>query len=205
MVTVSPSGGGQADAIRTLRTHVMAQHINKGRRALAICGPTVGVGCSFVAANLAVSLSQIGVKTLLIDGDLRRPSLHVLIRPPGVANGLAHCLAAADAPFMASINANVLPNLSVIYAGAGVSNVQELMAGDRFRGLMNFCLREFDATIIDTPPANTSSDARRISGLVGHSLIVTCRNKTAVRDIQVLSSQLNADGASIIGTVLNQV
>jgi capsular exopolysaccharide synthesis family protein len=205
MVSVALSASGQADAIRMLRTHVMAQHINQGRRALAICGPSAGVGCSFVAANLAVSLSQIGVKTLLIDGDLRSPTVDVLIRPPHVSVGLTRCLSSDSTPFNASIDANVLPNLSIIYAGAGAPNPQELMAGDRFRALMNFCLREFDATIVDTPPANTSSDARRISGLVGYSLIVTCRNKTAVRDVKVLSSQLTADGAVVIGTVLNQV
>ncbi len=69
---------------------------------------------------------------------------------------------------------------------------------------MKYCLREYDVTIIDTPAANTSTDARRISGVVGYSLIVTARDKTFVRDVKILASQLKADGATVIGTVLNQ-
>jgi capsular exopolysaccharide synthesis family protein len=182
----------------------MAQHINLGRRALAICAPSANVGCSFVAANLAVSLSQIGVKTLLIDGDLRRPALDLLIRSPQPSPGLAQCLQSPDEPFGANIDTGVLPQLSVMYAGHAAANPQELLAGDRFRSLMKFCLREFDATIVDTPPANTSTDARRISGVAGYSLIVTQQNKTFVRDVMTLAGQLKADRAVVIGTVMNQ-
>jgi capsular exopolysaccharide synthesis family protein len=204
MVTVLSPLDPRAEAIRALRTHVMAQHINLGRRALAICAPNGGVGCSFVAANLAVSLSQIGVKTLLIDGDLRRPALDLLIRPPKVSPGLAQCLQAPEEAFGAHIDADVLPYFSVMYAGQATANPQELLAGDRFRSLMKFCLREFDATIVDTPPANTSTDARRISGVAGYSLIVAGRDKTFVRDVKTLTSQLKADRAVVIGTVMNQ-
>jgi capsular exopolysaccharide synthesis family protein len=204
MVTVLSPIDPRAEAIRALRTHVMAQHINLGRRALAVCAPSANVGCSFVAANLAVSLSQIGVNTLLIDGDLRRPALDLLIRPPQPSRGLAQCLQSPDAPFGADIDDGVLPNLSLMYAGHATANPQELLAGDRFRSLMKFCLREFDATIVDTPPANTSTDARRISGVAGYSLIVTQQNKTFVRDVATLAGQLQADRAVVIGTVMNQ-
>jgi capsular exopolysaccharide synthesis family protein len=204
MVTVLSPVDPRAEAIRALRTHVMAQHINLGRRALAVCAPSANVGCSFVAANLAVSLSQIGVNTLLIDGDLRRPALDLLIRPPLSSRGLAQCLQSLDKPFGADIDDGVLPHLSLMYAGHATANPQELLAGDRFRSLMKFCLREFDATIVDTPPANTSTDARRISAVAGYSLIVTQQNKTFVRDVSTLAGQLSADRAVVIGTVMNQ-
>jgi capsular exopolysaccharide synthesis family protein len=204
MVAALGAGGAQLEAIRALRTHIMAQHLNLGRRALAVCAPSAGSGCSFVAANLAIALSQVGVKTLLIDGDLRGPTLENLIRPPRQPGGLAQCLRSTNEPFVASIDSDVLPNFSVMYAGQPASNPHELLASDRFKSLMNFCLREYDATIIDTPPANTSSDARRIGGVVGYGLIVTAQNKTIVKDVKVLMSQLRADGAVVIGTVMNR-
>ena len=204
IVTLLSEGSPQADAIRSLRTHIMARHLHLGRRALAICAPSSGVGCSFVAANLAVSLSQIGVKTLLIDGDLRRPAIDQLIRPPRPPGGLVQALKSADVTFKASIDADVLPNLSIMYAGRAASNPQELLATERFQTLMNHCLREFDATIVDTPPANTSSDARRISGVVGYSLVVTAKDKTFIKDVKTLIGQLRADRSVVIGTLMNR-
>lgn len=204
MVSALAPNEAQAEAIRTLRTHIMAQHAAQGRRALAVCAPSAGVGCSFIAANLAVALSQIGVKTLLVDADLRHPALERMVRPPRAPEGLAHCLVSADTPFSAAIDGSVLPNLSLLYAGPAATNSQELLAGDRFRALMNYCLREFDMTIVDTPPANTSSDARRICGVAGYALIVSARDKTAVRDVKVLAEQLRTDKAVVIGTVLNR-
>ncbi len=75
LVTLSSQASETAEAIRGLRTHIMARHVREGHRALAICAASEGVGCSFVAANLAVSLSQIGVNTLLIDANMRKPSI----------------------------------------------------------------------------------------------------------------------------------
>jgi capsular exopolysaccharide synthesis family protein len=204
MVSALSPAGPQAEAIRGIRTHIVAQHLSLGRRSLAICAPSAGVGCSFLAANLAVSLSQIGMKTLLIDGDLRSPTIERMIRPPRASPGLSQALRETDLPFGASIDADVLPNFSILYAGPTPANPQELLAGDRFAQLMNFCLREYDATIVDTPAANTSSDARRITGLVGYGLIVAARDWTMVKDVKVLIDQLKADHAVVVGTVMNR-
>ena len=204
VVALLSEGGAQAEAIRGLRTHVMARHLNEGRRALAVCAPSAGVGCSFIAANLAVSLSQIGVKTLLIDGDLRHPALDRMIRPPTASGGLVQALKSSELAIKASIDPDVLPNLSIMYAGQATANSQELLATERFRVLMNHCLREYDATIVDTPPANASSDARRISGVTGYSLIVTAKDKTFTKDVKTLCKQLHDDHAVVIGTLLNK-
>jgi protein-tyrosine kinase len=204
LVMVSSPGEAAAEAIRALRTHIMAQHIQEGRRALAVCAASQGVGCTFVAANLAVALSQIGVKTLLIEGDLRRPGLGRYIASPHSGAGLAQFLGSDEIGFGDVIEGEVLPNLSLIYSGGPVAAPQELLAGQRFKTLMEFCLRDFDATIVDTPPANSCADARRISTVVGYSLIVTRRHKTFIEDIKTLAGQLQSDHAKLIGTVLNE-
>ena len=204
LVTVSAPLEAPAEAIRAMRTHIMARHASQGRRALAICAPSSGVGCTFVATNLAVALAQIGVKTLLIDANLRRPAVEGLIRPPTKRPGLAQCLADPDSNFLEHIDADVMPDLSVMFAGGAEANAQELLASDRFRALIGYCLREYDATIVDTPAANMCSDARRISTVVGYSLIVAGRNSTLVGDVKILSRELEADHARVVGTVLNQ-
>ena len=60
LVTLESGQAASAEAFRALRTHVMAQHVEHGRRAVALCAPSGGVGCTFVASNLAIALSQIG-------------------------------------------------------------------------------------------------------------------------------------------------
>jgi capsular exopolysaccharide synthesis family protein len=202
LVTLSSAPDPRADAIRALRTHVVAQHLNHGRRALAVCAASPGVGCTFIAANLAVALSQIGLKTALIDADLHTPSIGSLITPSHSGEGLAHCLASTDVNFYQVIH-EARPNLSVLLAGGVAADAQELLGGERFRDLMAMCLRDFDVTIIDTPPANRFSDARRVSTVVGYALIVAARDKTFVEDVKTLASQLQADHAHVIGTVLN--
>jgi Mrp family chromosome partitioning ATPase len=68
---------------------------------------------------------------------------------------------------------------------------------------MKYCLREYDVTIVDTPPANTSSDARRISNVVGYSLLVARRNQSLISDIKTLAEQMLDDRVKVVGTVMN--
>jgi protein-tyrosine kinase len=201
VVGTSPSGIS-AEAIRALRTHLMAQHFQEGRRALAVCAASRRVGCSFIAANLALALSQIGVKTLLIDTDLRSPSLGALFGLKDPRDGLSQCLVSEVANYGDHIQGNVQPNLSVMFSGGVPAKPQELVASSRFEALMDFCLREFDATILDTPPANICADGRRVSTVIGYSLIVAKRNVTYVDDVKTLATQLEADHARVIGSVL---
>jgi capsular exopolysaccharide synthesis family protein len=182
----------------------MAQHFQEGRRALAVCAASRGVGCSFVASNLALSLSQIGVKTLLVDADLRGPTLDEVFGAQGQYSGLAQCLSSQDARFGDYIQHDLEPHLSVMFAGGSPESPQELLAGDRFTALMEFCLREFDATILDTAAANTCADARRVSTVIGYSLIVARRNVSYVGEIETLAAQLAADHARVVGSVLNE-
>jgi capsular exopolysaccharide synthesis family protein len=204
LVTLSRPQERSAEAIRALRTHIMTHHVQEGRRALAVCAASSGVGCTFVGANLAVALSQIGVKTLLIDGNLRNPGVDQMIQPPRPMDGLKQCLASPESNFNDSIDADVLPGLSVMYSGGPAANPQELLAGQRFKELMEFCLRDFEATIVDTPPANRCSDARRVSTVVGYSLLVARVNKSYVDDLKTLTVQLQGDHARVVGTVLNE-
>src|ERR1051326_6677864 len=128
LVMISHPLGPQSEAIRGLRTHIMARHVQEGRRALAVCAPSEDVGCTFIAANLAVALSQVGVNTLIIDADLRHPQLEMLITPRNPTGGLKHWLSSPEATFSKAIEADVMPNLSVLQSGGAASNAQELLA-----------------------------------------------------------------------------
>lgn len=203
LVALDDEVNARTEAFRGLRTHIMARHVGEGRRSIVVCGPTPAVGCTFVAANLAVALSQIGVNTLLIDANMREPALDKIFRPSRPMTGLQQCLAGEEG-FAEHIQQGVLPNLSILFAGGATANPQELLASERFASLMSFCLREFDMTIVDTPPANSCSDAHRVSTVAGYSLIVARKDKTLVSDIRVLADQLENDYGRVIGTVLTE-
>lgn len=204
VVMLSDPQGARAEAVRTLRTHIMAQHIEDGRRGLAICGASAGVGATFTAINLAVALAQIGTKVLVIDADLRHPQFQSFIRASAPVSGLKQCLGDRDADLTGYIQHDVVENLSVMFAGGVAPEAQELLASERFSELVERCLRDYDLTIIDTPPANSCADARRISTVVGYSIIAAKRHMSFVNDIKALAAQLREDRAQVVGTVMNE-
>lgn len=205
LVTLSDSRLSEAEAIRTMRTHIMARHLQDGRRGLALCATSEGEGCTFMAVNLAVSLAQIGVKTLLIDGDMRAPGVEGFFRPLGGTSGLKQTLSRPELHPHDQIHSEVLPNLSVLFAGGVAADAQELLGSEAFRALIDRSLRDFEFTIIDTPPTNRCADARRISTMLGYSVIIARRDVAYFSDITTLASQLREDGVRVIGTVLNEI
>jgi protein-tyrosine kinase len=205
LVTLTDARPAEAEAIRTMRTHIMARHLEDGRRGLAMCATAKGAGCSFIAANLAVSLAQIGIKTLLIDSDLRDPTIDKLIKPSKPPMGLKQCISSSELYPHDQIHSEVLPNLAILYAGGVADNAQELLGSEAFKVLIERCLRDFEFTIVDTPPTNLCADARRISTVVGYSVVVARRNVSFFGEVASLANQLEEDGAHVVGTVLNEV
>ena len=181
---VAEPESARAEAIRALRTHIIAQHLEAGRRALVVCSPHADAGCTFVAANLSVSLAQVGINTLLINADMRGPGLETYLPPAHSELGLRQTLTMAERTPMDAIEREVLPNLSVLHSGGVAPNPLELLGDHRFGALMTACLRDYDMTIIDTPPANGGADVLRISSVVGYSLIVARDKQTRVVDVE---------------------
>ncbi len=204
LVVISDPASVRAESVRLLRTQVIAQHIKPGRRALAVVAPIAGVGCSFIAANLAAALSQIGTKTLLVDANLRSPRVDQIFGLDPAGPGLSSYLGLQVARPERVVHANVLPNLSVIASGPPVARPQELLSSTRFRDGMNTLLREYDIAIFDTPPANTCADALTVAAAIGYSVIVARRDHTFVNDVAALASQLSASRSTVVGSVLSE-
>ena len=202
LVMANDPNGGRAEAIRSLRTHIMARHLSLGRRALAVCAPTIDSGCTFIAANLAVAFAQIGVNTLLIGGDLRGVGVEALIPPRNSELGLRQCLAAPELDLSAYVEAEVDHNLSVLQSGGPEDDSLQLLGDDRFETLIATCMRDFDLVIIDTPPANVGADVLRIGAVAGYALIVGRQNHNFVKDIKTLHDELVANGVRVIGSTL---
>ncbi len=193
----------QSESISALRAHLLAQHVRNGRRSLAICAPSIGSGSTYIAANLAFAFAQAGINTLLIDANMRDPGVQGYIQPPEEPTGLRQCLSETQQTYTNAIHEDVLDNLSVLYAGGATSNSQELLASKEFKSLMDNCMRDYDMTIVDTPPGISAADNLRIAMVVGYVLVVARRNDSLVADLRALMDGLIADRVRIVGTFLN--
>lgn len=191
-----------AEAVRGLRTRIMAQHVQIGRRALALCAATPESGCSFIAANLAVALAQIGVRTALVDADLRNPGLTSLLGVEDGRPGLSDYLANEDLYIEDVVREPLVPCLSFVSAGPLAPRPQELLAGARFAAFASHMLREHQVTIFDTTAANGCTDAQRVATVAGYSLVVARKNNSYVEDLSTLTKLLRADGSKVVGSVL---
>lgn len=203
VVVLDQSGGAQAESIGALRTHLIATHIRNGRRALAVCASDQSSGADFVTVNLAVSLAQAGIRTLLVDGNMRSPVLDGMITPSATVPTLRQLLTDDTLSVSDAIQADALPNLSLLYSGGPAGDAQELLNTARFKQVLDTCLRDHDVTLVITPPANRCADARRIASVVRYALIVARRDVTFVDDLSTLVGHLTSDGAKVIGSVMN--
>lgn len=194
---------GEGEALGVLANSFLEQHVALGRRGLAVCGASEGTGVTFVAANLAVALATIGVSTLLVDTNLRRPVIQTLIAPPEPRGGLYEVLEGRAPPDLDIAHQDILPRLSVIYAGQGETSPSELLASDRFRDFASTCLRDYPCVIFDTPPANRSPDARAVGAAAGYALLVARQGRSYADDLALLTRQLEQDRVVVVGAVLN--
>jgi Mrp family chromosome partitioning ATPase len=148
-------------------------------------------------------MSQIGVSTLLIDTDLRRPGLEAFIRHE--SSPLPAQIGVDRADLLGSVHPEVLPNLSLLYASSLSGSAGELLAGQGFRRLMDRCMRDYDLTIVDTAPTSEGADALRVASIVGYALVVARTDVTLIKDVDTLAKELQGDGARIVGSVLNEI
>jgi len=203
IVAVSDPNGVETESISALRTHLLAKHVRDGKRGLTICAADERDGAVSLGVNLAVSFAQAGIRTLLMDCDLRSPRVHHFIRPSVMLPGLRDLLEQETLNVGAAIQSEALPNLSIMYAGGASQTAQELIFSNRFAQALDLCLRDFEATIVVPPPSKTYADARRIAGLMRYAIIVARRNVTLLADVKALANELNSDGVRVIGTVFN--
>jgi len=202
LVLLSESGSVGAESIATLMSHLHSRHVQDYRRALAFCGATKGVGCSFLSANVAVAMAMAGVRTVLVDANLRDPEIDEYIRPSVEKGGLLQCLTGAFQPVDEVLHTEVIPNLSVLYAG-GRSRESGHLASARFADLLTGLMRDHDLTIVDTPPASQSADALRVANLLRYALVVVRKNRSYVNDVRKLVADLRMNRVEVLGTYLN--
>ena len=189
----------EVENLRSLRSQLLMRWFDQGNKTLAITCASNQDSASLLAANLAITFSQLNKKTLLIDANLRQSTQHKLFNIDTKV-GLANILANRQGRYTLAKQQS-LPNLAILTAGTTVPNPQELLSQSSFAELILDLEKVYDVILIDTSPLEFGSDALTVVSKVKAAIIVAKKDTTVAADVQYLSQQIITTGAKFIGSV----
>ena len=195
--------GTFTEAFRGLRTSVLLSTAERAPRTLLVTSARPGEGKTTVSINLSISLAQLGPGVLLIDGDLRRPSVH---RAFGLENegGVVRYLTGGQ-DWRQVVMPSGLAGLDVIVSGPMPPNPAELLSSERMRQLIREATREYRCVIIDSPPLLNVADSRILATMVEGLILVVEGGGTPRELAQRAQACVRNVGAAVIGVVLNNL
>jgi capsular exopolysaccharide synthesis family protein len=203
-VLTSNPASYEAEAFRSLRTAISFLGPNKDRKTVLFTSANPAEGKSYCSLNYAVALAQTGLRTLLIDADLRRPNLSKVVLAGTKARGLTDCLT-GRATIMDCCKPTGIENLFILPAGERASKPAELLASCDFVGLLKEAVLHFDRIVLDSAPINAVSDTQLIAKDIQSVCFVVRAVKTPERAIVRACSLLAQAGSSPDGIVFNRM
>lgn len=189
------------EAYKTLRTNVRFFLSGEGCKKFAITSGLAGEGKSITILNLAISFAETGSKVLLIDADLRRPTMAKLLiekASPGLSNILAGLCKPEDA-----IRHNIYPNMDLIFSGEIPPNPSELLGGERMKKMIAKLSEQYDYILVDTPPVAIVADVCVMADILDGVLFLVRTDRTEKDAVARGLKQLEISGAKLMGFVLN--
>ncbi len=191
------------EPLRALRSQLMLRwYAESSRRVLSVVSPDRGEGRSWVVANLATAFAQIGVRTLIIDANLRHPRQHRIFNL-GESGGLCELLTGRSGGEAAR---RIHPQLRLFVLGAGVlpPNPQELLSRPMFELVVNRFAEQFDLVLLDTPAAGEYADAQIIAAHGGSALLLARQNHSRRERLKQTLTSLQQIGVSVVGSIINE-
>lgn len=171
--------------------------------AFAITSSRPSEGKSTASLGLALTLARQGRRVVLLDCDMRNPSVHKLFGAKNVV-GTSNLLAGEDV-LARALNETMHPGLSAIYAGPQPPNAAELLSGEGLTRVLEMLQGSFDNVVVDSPPVLGLADAPLIAGRVDNILFVTEAHETPVRVVRNALDRIENSGANVLGLVLNKL
>jgi capsular exopolysaccharide synthesis family protein len=191
-----------AECLRSIRANVFFRTPNKKVRTLLITSAAPREGKSFTSSNLAAIIAMSGNRVLLIDADLRRPSLHKRFCVP---NDIGLCSAfTEDTPLRALARPTHIDGLDLIVAGPPPPNPGELLSAGRLQAAL-VALTGYDVIIIDSPPVNVVADPLVLSEVADGVLLVVEANRTSRSMVRQAGARLAETNARVIGAIVNKL
>lgn len=189
------------EAFRGLRTSVLLSSARRPPRSLAFVSADSEEGKTTVCSNLGISLAQIGKRVLIIDADMRRPSIHEFFNL-GNSAGLANYLTSGES-WRKFIQPTRERGLECLVSGPEPANPSEILLPDRMQALLCEAMMDYSFVLVDTPPLLNATDGRILATIVEGTVMVVKGGATPREVVQRTLASLSDAGASLIGAVLN--
>ncbi|TQR17336.1 CpsD/CapB family tyrosine-protein kinase [Psychrobacillus vulpis] len=201
LVTITDPKSVVSEQFRTLRANIKFAMKDKKMDTLLFTSASSGEGKSTIAANVAISFAQEGKKVLLVDGDLRKPTIHYTFNTlisPGLTNRLM-----SQWKFEYIVKNSGVVGLHLITCGPIPSNPAELLGSTSMDVFIEEMKARYDIVIFDAPPVLSVADAQILSNKCDGTILVISSGATDKGNVVKAKEALKASNANIIGTILN--
>lgn len=190
-----------SEQYRTIRTNLQFSAVDDELQAIMVTSAGPSEGKSMTTANLAVVYAQQGKRVLLIDGDMRKPTIHYTFRLDNL-KGLSNILV-GDMSLVHAVNPSDVDNLDIISCGPIPPNPSELLASKKMKRMIEEAKQTYDMIIFDTPPVLAVADAQILADLCDGSILVVRSKQTVHEAAQKAIELLQPAKAKVLGTILN--
>ena len=193
-----------AESFRGLRASLILHDREHPLRTVLVGSAIPGEGKSFCAANLAVAFAQAGLKTLLIDADLRLPTMHTYfnIAATGAPGGFTEVLSGRQTLAEAALPSQI-PNLSLLVTATAADSPAELLSGLRMPALLDEAAKTYDRVVIDSAPLNAVSDTMLILPKADAILLVVRAAQTPAGECKAALQKISSSNLKPLGLILN--
>ena len=203
LVTLIKPSSVISEQFKTIRTNIQFSIFDKEIKTIAITSDIAGAGKSTVAANLAVAFSMQGKKVVLIDSDMRKPTIHHFFSLSN-RDGLTSLLTDRTLTLANMIHYTPIENLFVLTSGIIPPNPSELLASKRMDELLIELEKDYDLVIFDLPPVVAVTDAQILTSKVDGTIVVIHKKNSTKDKIMQSKILLQKVKANVIGVVLNR-
>lgn len=191
------------EAYRVIRTSIQFAQAGKELKTLAVTSCMPNEGKSITVANLAVVLTQAGKSVLLLDCDMRNPTVHKNFNLSNKV-GLSSCISMGTA-LSDAVQKTSIEGLYALTGGVIPPNPSELLGSEQMKNVLQRAKEQYDYVLIDTPPVMPVTDALIVSRFVDGMILVIASAEVKVEMARDVKNQLVNAGANILGVVLNKV
>ena len=190
-----------SEQYRAIRTNIEYSNVDQNTKTILVTSSDKNEGKTTTVSNLAVSFANLNKKILLIDCDLRNPSIHKMFRLNNIY-GLTDILA-KDRAVDKCIQETELENLYVLTAGSTPPNPAEILSSEKMKNLIEDLKNMYDYIFIDTPPIGLVTDAGVLSSFIDGVVLVVKSESVEKKYLEETKKKLDAVDARILGAILN--